>query len=50
MIYETTSEENKQELMDYLMNSLTQGNQQKQKIEGDTKIFEEDALGVSPDG
>ena len=51
LIYESTSDENKHEMMEYLTNSLMQGNRPKQqKIEAETKIFEEGALGSSPDG
>eukprot|EP00111_Clytia_hemisphaerica_P000317 TCONS_00000828-protein len=51
LIYESTSDENKQEMMEYLTDSLMQGNRPKQqKIDADTKLFEEGALGSSPDG
>lgn len=38
-------------MMEYLTDSLMQGNRPKQqKIDADTKLFEEGALGSSPDG
>ena len=50
LVYEMTADDEKQEMIGLLMDSLMHGNKQKRQVDKDSKIFEEGALGVSPDG
>jgi len=49
-VYEASSEEEQKELVQNLLEQLSSGKKSVQKVNQDTKLFEEGQLGQSPTG
>jgi proteasome component ECM29 len=50
LVYEASSEEEQKELVQNLLDQLSSGKKSVQKVNQDTKLFEEGQLGTSPTG